>query len=245
METAIKLLLCEDDHNLGNLLAQYLLARGYAVDHRKDGKQGWEAYTKGSYDLLILDVMMPFKDGFTLARDIRQRDEQTPIIFLTAKSMKQDTIIGFQAGADDYMTKPFSMEELILRINAVVKRSHGLAPKEEPPTRYALGQFTFDVRKQTLSHGNGTTGSLSGDDDGTRKLTTKETELLRMLCMHRNGLLSRADALKEVWGDDNYFNGRSMDVYIAKLRKYLHADPRVEILNVHGKGFRLITKEEE
>ncbi len=235
MDNAIKLLLCEDDPNLGSLLAQYLVAKGYAVDHRADGKQGWEAYSKGQYDLLILDVMMPLKDGFTLAREIRARDERTPIIFLTAKSMKQDTITGFQSGGDDYLTKPFSMEELILRVNAVLKRARGLAPKEEEPTKFELGSYVFDLRKQTL------TGE---SDPEPRKLTTKETDLLRMLCLHRNGLLPRDLALKEVWGDDNYFNGRSMDVYIAKLRKYLAPDPRVEILNVHGKGFRLITKDE-
>lgn len=235
MDNAIKLLLCEDDPNLGSLLAQYLVAKGYAVDHRADGKQGWEAYSKGQYDLLILDVMMPLKDGFTLAREIRARDERTPIIFLTAKSMKQDTITGFQSGGDDYLTKPFSMEELILRVNAVLKRARGLAPKEEEPTKFELGSYVFDLRKQTLTGEN---------DPESRKLTTKETDLLRMLCLHRNGLLPRDLALKEVWGDDNYFNGRSMDVYIAKLRKYLAPDPRVEILNVHGKGFRLITKDE-
>jgi len=235
MDNAIKLLLCEDDPNLGSLLAQYLVAKGYSVDHRADGKQGWEAYSKGQYDLLILDVMMPLKDGFTLAREIRARDERTPIIFLTAKSMKQDTITGFQSGGDDYLTKPFSMEELILRVNAVLKRARGLAPKEEEPTKFELGSYVFDLRKQTL------TGER---DQEPRKLTTKETDLLRMLCLHRNGLLPRDLALKEVWGDDNYFNGRSMDVYIAKLRKYLAPDPRVEILNVHGKGFRLITKDE-
>lgn len=241
MDTTIKLLLCEDDPNLGNLLAQYLAAKGYDVDHRTDGKQGWEAYTQGKYDLLILDVMMPLKDGFTLAREVRQRDASTPIIFLTAKSMKQDTILGFQSGGDDYLTKPFSMEELTLRMQAVLKRTRGLAPKEEVPTRYTLGGFTFDARKQTLTHD----ATTSPDGDGPRKLTTKETDLLRMLCLHRNGLLPREVALKEVWGDDNYFNGRSMDVYIAKLRKYLALDPRVEILNVHGKGFRLITKDED
>lgn len=248
MENTIKLLVCEDDPNLGSLLAQYLVAKGYSVEHRKDGRQGWEAYTDGAYDLLILDVMMPHMDGFTLARKIRQSDERTPIIFLTAKSMKQDAISGFQAGADDYLTKPFSMEELILRIHAVLKRSKGIAPKEEEPTKYTLGGFEFDLRKQTLAR-LADQGSLFPDgeeeNNGPRKLTTKETELLRMLCLHRNGLLPRELALKEVWGDDNYFNGRSMDVYIAKLRKYLAPDPRVEILNVHGKGFRLITREDE
>lgn len=233
MESTVKLLLCEDDANLGSLLAQYLAAKGYAVELRVNGKHGWEAYLKGGFDLLILDVMMPVKDGFTLAREIRQRDERTPIIFLTAKSMKQDTITGFQSGADDYLTKPFSMEELLLRVSAVLKRSRGIAPQEEAPAAHTLGDLVFDVRKQQLS-GRGQ----------ERKLTTKETELLRLLCEHRNGILLRSDALREVWGDDNYFNGRSMDVYIAKLRKYLKDDRRVEILNVHGKGFRLLVREE-
>lgn len=235
MDAPIRLLLCEDDPNLGSLLAQYLAAKGYTVDHRPDGRQGLEAYRQGGYDLLILDVMMPHKDGFTMAREIRQGDDRTPIIFLTAKSMKQDAIAGFQSGADDYVTKPFSMEELLLRVSAVLRRSRGIVPEEETPTRFAIGGFQFDARKQTLAHEGGTEA---------RKLTTKETDLLRMLCLHENGLLTRSEALKQVWGDDNYFNGRSMDVYIAKLRKYLAADPRVEIINVHGKGFRLITKEE-
>ena len=234
MTMPIKLLLVEDDPNLGSLLAQYLTAKGYAVDLRTDGKQGGDAYAKGGYDLLILDVMMPVKDGFTLAREIRRTDARTPIIFLTAKSMKQDTITGFQSGADDYLTKPFVMEELLLRVNAVLKRSKGIEPKEELPASYAIGTFSFDPRKQLL---NGT--------DGERKLTTKESELLRLLCEHRNGVLLRSDALKAVWGDDNYFNGRSMDVYIAKLRKYLKVDPQVEIINIHGKGFRMVTKEGE
>ncbi|HNE79373.1 MAG TPA: response regulator transcription factor [Flavobacteriales bacterium] len=253
MDTPIKLLVCEDDPNLGSLLAQYLLAKGFVVEHRKDGEQGWAAYAEGGFDLLLLDVMMPKLDGFSLARRIREKDARTPIIFLTAKSMKQDTITGFQAGADDYLTKPFSMEELILRINAVLKRARGLAPKEEEPTRYALGSFVFDLRKQTLARDTSQSSLFPGEEhdvtltevEANRKLTTKETELLRMLCMHRNALLPRETALKEVWGDDNYFNGRSMDVYIAKLRKYLAPDPRVEIINVHGKGFRLVTREEE
>lgn len=234
MDAPIKLLLCEDDPNLGSLLAHYLAAKGYAVEHRPDGRAGLEAYRQGGYDLLILDVMMPHKDGFTLAREIRQDDDRTPIIFLTAKSMKQDTISGFQAGADDYITKPFSMEELLLRVNAVLRRARGITPADEVPTRFTIGGFTFDARKQTLAHEGG---------GAARKLTTKENDLLRMLCLHQNGLLTRTEALQQVWGDDNYFNGRSMDVYIAKLRKYLAADPRVEIINVHGKGFRLVSRE--
>lgn len=234
MTSPIKLLLVEDDPNLGSLLAQYLGAKGYAVDLRTDGRLGAEAHARGGYDLLLLDVMMPVKDGFTLAREIRQKDPRTPIIFLTAKSMKQDTIQGFLSGADDYVTKPFGMEELSLRIQAVLRRSMGVATREELPASYAISSFTFDPRKQLLRGGS-----------GERKLTTKESELLRLLCEHRNGVLLRSDALKAVWGDDNYFNGRSMDVYIAKLRKYLKEDPQVEIVNIHGKGFRMVTKEEE
>ncbi|HEY0978673.1 MAG TPA: response regulator transcription factor [Flavobacteriales bacterium] len=233
MESAIKLLLCEDDANLGSLLSQYFAAKGYDVDLCVNGQLGWEAYSKGRYDLLVLDVMMPLKDGFTLAREIRKKDDRTPIIFLSAKAMKQDTIQGFQSGADDYLTKPFSMEELLLRVSAVLKRSKGLQVQEEAVTQHRLGALSFDVRKQVLA-----------GPEGERRLTTKETELLRMLCEHRNGMLERSDALKQVWGDDNYFNGRSMDVYIAKLRKYLKEEPRVEIMNVHGKGFRLLVKEE-
>jgi DNA-binding response OmpR family regulator len=233
MDTPIRLLLCEDDPNLGSLLAQYLGAKGYAVELRPDGQQGWEAYRQGGFDLLLLDVMMPLKDGFTLAREIRVKDDRTPIIFLTAKSMKQDTIQGFQSGADDYLTKPFSMEELLLRVSAVLKRSKGPTGATEVPREQVVGRFRFDVRKQVLVI-----------DEQERKLTTKESDLLRLLCEHRNGLLSRNDALKHVWGDDNYFNGRSMDVYIAKLRKYLKDDPAVEILNVHGKGFRLVARNE-
>ncbi len=234
MDTPIRLLLCEDDPNLGSLLAQYLGAKGYTVELRADGRQGLEAYQKGGFDLLLLDVMMPVKDGFTLAREIRQKDERTPIIFLTAKSMKQDTIQGFQSGADDYLTKPFSMEELLLRVNAVLRRSTGVTNVKEAPREHVVGRFRFDVRKQVLL--------IDGQE---RKLTTKESDLLRLLCEHRNGLLSRNEALKQVWGDDNYFNGRSMDVYIAKLRKYLKDDPGVEILNVHGKGFRLVARAED
>jgi two-component system, OmpR family, response regulator len=233
MDTPTRLLLCEDDPNLGSLLAQYLGAKGYTVELRADGRQGWEAYRQGGFDLLLLDVMMPVKDGFTLAREVRQQDERTPIIFLTAKSMKQDTIQGFQSGADDYLTKPFSMEELLLRVSAVLKRSKGITGAREAPREQLVGRFRFDVRKQVLSL-----------DEQERKLTTKESDLLRLLCEHRNGLLSRNEALKQVWGDDNYFNGRSMDVYIAKLRKYLKDDPGVEILNVHGKGFRLVARNE-
>ena len=231
MSDQLKLLLVEDDNNLGNLLLEYLRAKGYQADLRKDGQQGLEAYSNGGYDLLILDVMMPVKDGFTVAQEIRQKDSTTPIIFLTAKSMKQDTIKGFQSGADDYMTKPFVMEELLLRISAVLRRANGVEPKPVEPEEYNFGGSRFDPRKQALH-----------TPAGERKLTTKESELLRLLCANRNEVLERTVALNEVWGNNSYFNGRSMDVYIAKLRKYLRDDPSVEIINVHGKGFRLIAE---
>ncbi len=229
MSRPLRLLLVEDDPNLGNLLLEYLRAKGYEADLRTDGQQGKLAYSEGNYDLLILDVMMPVKDGFTLAREIRSKDKTTPIVFLTAKSMKEDTIRGFELEADDYITKPFSMEELLLRISAVLRRSNGTVPKEPEPEVYDFGGSTFDPRKQLLN-----------TPKGERRLTTKETDLLRLLCANQNDVLARSIALKEIWGSDSYFNGRSMDVYIAKLRKYLQEDPDVEIINVHGKGFRLL-----
>jgi DNA-binding response OmpR family regulator len=228
-----KLLLVEDDPNLGDLLSGYLRAKGYQVELRTDGEQGARAYAEGGYDLLILDVMMPLKDGFTLAKEIREKDQTTPIIFLTAKSMKQDTIRGFESGADDYLTKPFSMDELLLRVGAVLRRTQGVKPRIEEPDKYEVGDTVFEPRRQLLK-----------TPVGERRLTTKESELLRLLCSHQNEVLERNVALQEVWGNDSYFSGRSMDVYIAKLRKYLREDPRVEIINVHGKGFRLIAREE-
>lgn len=234
MSSPIKLLLVEDDTNLGGILSEYLRAKGFLVDLRTDGQQGWLAYTQNTYDLLMLDVMMPAKDGFTLAREIRAKDPAIPIVFLTAKSMKQDTLEGFRAGADDYITKPFSMEELMLRTTAVLRRSRGVEPREVEPEDYLIGASRFDPRKQTLR-----------TPTEERRLTTKESQLLRLLCTHRNDVLERGHALREVWGNDSYFSGRSMDVYIAKLRKYLREDPEVEIINVHGKGFRLIAPERQ
>jgi DNA-binding response OmpR family regulator len=223
------ILLVEDDPNLGNLLAEYLRAKDYDVTLATDGKAGWEAYSKGRFDLLVLDVMMPLKDGFTLAREIRAKDSATPIVFLTARSMKQDTINGFGLGADDYLTKPFSMEELLLRIGAVLRRTRGVEPRVEEPDRFDLGSSSFEPKRQLLR-----------TPAGERRLTTKESELMRLLCLNRDQVLERAVALNQVWGNDSYFSGRSMDVYIAKLRKYLRDDPHVEIINVHGKGFRLV-----
>ncbi|MDQ3099823.1 MAG: response regulator transcription factor [Bacteroidota bacterium] len=233
MSGSNRLLLVEDDPNLGELLSGYLRAKGFEVELRTDGDQGLRAYNASPFDLLILDVMMPIKDGFTLAKEIREKDASTPIIFLTAKSMKQDTIRGFESGGDDYLTKPFSMEELLLRVSAVLRRTQGAKPRVEEPDKYEIGNSTFEPRRQLLV-----------TPIGERKLTTKESELLRLLSVHQNEVLERTEALKQVWGNDSYFSGRSMDVYIAKLRKYLREDPQVEIINVHGKGFRMITQKE-
>lgn len=223
----INLLLVEDDPNLGLLLKEYLIAKGFDVTLKTNGEEGYDAFVKDQFQFVVLDVMMPVKDGFTLAEEIRGIDKQVPLLFLTAKSMKEDTLKGFDAGADDYMTKPFSMEELMARINAILRRSQ--MGEEDERTTFAIGQFEFHPLEQKLINGEEST-----------KLTTKENELLRLLCQNKNGILERNHALKAVWGDDNYFNGRSMDVYIAKLRKYLRPDEKIEIINVHGKGFKLL-----
>ena len=232
MEEKLKILLCEDDENLGMLLREYLQAKGYMTELCADGEAGFKAFMKSKFDICVLDVMMPKKDGFTLAQEIRQTNAEMPIIFLTAKTQKEDIVDGFKLGADDYITKPFSMEELVFRIEAILRRVRGKKSKES--TLYNIGQFTFDTQKQLLSIG-----------DEHRKLTTKENELLSLLCSHANEILQRDFALKTIWIDDNYFNARSMDVYITKLRKHLKDDPQIEIINIHGKGYKLIAPEEE
>ncbi|MCM1319116.1 MAG: response regulator transcription factor [Muribaculaceae bacterium] len=227
MDDKLTILLCEDDENLGMLLREFLMAKGYIVDLCPDGEKGYKAFLKNKYDLCVLDVMMPKKDGFTLAQEIRAVNADVPIVFLTARNMKEDILEGFHLGADDYLTKPFSMEELVSRISAILRRVRG--KKEKEITMYRIGQFTFDTQKQTLVIG-----------DVTKKLTTKESELLVLLCAHMNDILERNYALKNIWVDDNYFNARSMDVYITKLRKLLKDDPAIEIINIHGKGYKLI-----
>ena len=227
-----RILLCEDDPNLGSLLREYLVAKDYEVDLMPDGELGYQAFVENEYDLCIFDVMMPNKDGFTLASDIRKKDTKVPIIFLTVKALKQDILEGFKIGADDYITKPFSMEELVFRIEAILRRVHGKKNKES--TLYNIGRFTFDTQKQLLTIG-----------DKQTKLTTKENELLALLCSHANEILQRDFALKTIWIDDNYFNARSMDVYITKLRKHLKDDDQIEIINIHGKGYKLITPEQD
>lgn len=226
-EERAKIFMCEDDENLGMLLREYLEVKGYNVDLFPDGEAGGQAYEIGKYNICILDVMMPKKDGFTLAQEIRAIDNEVPILFLTAKSMKEDILEGFKIGADDYLTKPFSMEELLLRIEAILRRVKG---KKTPEIQtYFVGKYAFDTQKQTLTNG-----------DEQVKLTTKETELLSLLCMNVNQVLERNYALKKIWGKVDYFNARSMDVYITKLRKLLKEDPEVEIMNIHGKGYKLI-----
>lgn len=229
MNKKIKVLLVEDDPNLGLLLSEYINAKGYECTLRVNGQEGYDTFVKNDFDFLIFDVMMPIKDGFTLAKEVRGIDKEIPILFLTAKSLKEDTLKGFNVGADDYMTKPFSMEELLARMNAILRRMP--TQDEEESGHYKIGIFDFDYNQQILSY--------NGE---TNKLTTKENELLKLLCKNKNGVLERNDALKAVWGDDNYFNGRSMDVYIAKLRKHLKSDSNIEIINIHGKGFKLLEK---
>ncbi len=231
-ENKQRLLLCEDDENLGMLLREYLQAKGYETVLCPDGEAGYRAFVREKFDLCVLDVMMPKKDGFSLAKDIRAANEELPIIFLTAKTLKEDILEGFRLGADDYLTKPFSMEELTFRIEAILRRVKG--KKNRDRVHYKIGSFMFDTQKQVLTRGETQT-----------KLTTKECELLCLLCAHANEVLQRDYALKTIWVDDNYFNARSMDVYITKLRKHLRADESVEILNVHGKGYKLITPDPE
>ena len=232
MDDRVKILLCEDDENLGMLLREYLQAKGYVAELCADGDAGFKAYLKNKFDICVLDVMMPKKDGYTLASEIRAANADVPIIFLTAKTMKDDILEGFKIGADDYITKPFSMEELVFRIEAILRRTKGKKTKES--TVYRIGNFTFDTQKQLLVIG-----------DQQTKLTTKENELLALLCSHANEILQRDFALKSIWIDDNYFNARSMDVYITKLRKHLKDDPQIEIINIHGKGYKLITPDQE
>jgi DNA-binding response OmpR family regulator len=224
-----KILLAEDDNNLGILLRNYLNVKKYETSLCVDGKDALEEFTRVSYDLCILDIMMPEMDGLTLAKEIRKINPGIPIIFLTAKNQKEDVIEGFITGADDYITKPFSMEELLYRIVAILRRvsEPAVHMKED---HYTIGEYSFDTLKQLLSYRNQQV-----------KLTTKESELLELLCRHKNEILERNFALKAIWIDDNYFNARSMDVYITKLRKYLKKDPSVKILNVHGKGYKLLT----
>jgi DNA-binding response OmpR family regulator len=220
----VKILIAEDDANLSLLLCDYLTLLGYDTVCAKDGKEGWGIFQQGVFDMCILDVMMPRMDGFTLAEQIRKKNSSVPIIFLTARNLNEDRIKGFKAGCDDYVTKPFNSEELGLRIEAILKRC-GIIKEDE---QYDVGIYRFDASNMMLVSAS-----------GSQPLTPKESSLMRLLCRNKNQLLSREKALKEIWGDENYFVGRSMDVFIARLRKYLKDDPKVSITNVHGTGFRL------
>ena len=226
-----KILLAEDDPNLGQLLQEYLTIKGFEATLAKDGDDALSKFVLTDYDLCIFDVMMPKKDGFTLAKEVRMSDKDTPIIFLTAKAMKEDTLQGFKVGADDYMTKPFSMEELLARIQAILRRSQKQATDNAVKSNtFVIGAYEFDSEKQLLFHAS-----------GQQKLTSKESELLKLLCENIGKPVSRSFALKMVWGDDTYFNARSMDVYINKLRKFFKEEPTIQIINLHGEGFKLMS----
>jgi DNA-binding response OmpR family regulator len=222
-----KILLAEDDMNLGKVLTTYLEAKGYSVKHATNGESAYELFCTTDLDICIVDVMMPLKDGFTLAKEIRKMDTQIPIIFLTAKSLPQDMVYGLSIGGDDYITKPFSMEVLLARLEALLRRTYGSEEEETKPIQ--LGSIVFNVSHQSLL--------INGEE---KKLTTRETELLMMLINKKNDVLDRGYALKKIWGDDSYYNARSMDVYITKLRKLFAPDPNVQIINVHGIGFKLV-----
>ena len=225
----IRVLLAEDDRNLGNILKNYLEAKGYTTTLCINGQETIENFNRKEFDFCILDIMMPVKDGFTVSREIRAVDAKIPILFLTAKSMQDDKLQGFEAGADDYITKPFSMEELLLRMHAILRRTEDQGRNIEQENIFKLGQYIFDFDRQLLT--------IQGRE---MKLTSKEAGLLHLLCINANQVLERSVALNKIWQDDSYFNARSMDVYIVKLRKYLKEDPSVELINVHGIGFKLV-----
>ncbi|MBO7226671.1 MAG: response regulator transcription factor [Bacteroidales bacterium] len=226
MNLGIKILVAEDDPNLGTILRAYLQQKGYTVFLAIDGQMALDFYKQEEIDVCVLDVMMPIKDGFTVAKEIRRIDKRIPLLFLSAKTLEADKLKGFEIGADDYITKPFSMEELLARITATLRRSY---IDDRPENNiFSIGNYTFDYHRQTLS--------INGSD---QKLTSKECELLRMFCINFNQLVERTSTLQKIWKDDSYFAARSMDVYITKLRKYLKEDPNVEIVNVHGVGFKL------
>jgi DNA-binding response OmpR family regulator len=224
-----KILLVEDDPNFGSIMKSYLELNEFQVVLRPDGKQGLAAFMQEPFDICILDVMMPEMDGFTLAREIKKVNSRIPFIFLTAKSLKEDMLEGFRTGADDYITKPFDSEVLLFKLHAILKRNSQRNEEEPEPTEIRVGKFVFNIPLRTLTEGH-----------EKFQLSPKEAQLLKMLCTAKDGILLRKDALEQIWGADNYFNGRSMDVFIARLRKYLKADPGIEIANIHGNGFRII-----
>ena len=232
-----RILLVEDDQNFGDVLRSYLEMHDYDVLLETDGEAGLSAYKEGEFNLCIFDVMMPKKDGFTLAKEIRAKDEDMPIIFLTAKTMKEDILQGFKIGADDYITKPFNSEELLLRIQAILKRSQQRSDTNEDVKEFEIGKFHFNYPLRILT--------FNGENETAQeKLSPKEAHLLKMFCLKKNDVLSRSEALTKIWGEDNYFTARSMDVFVTKLRKYLKLDPNIEIVNIHGNGFQLLVVDE-
>ncbi len=230
METKAKILLVEDELNFGEVLMSYLEMNDFDVTLERDGEAGLSAFKKDKFDLCVFDVMMPKKDGFTLAQDVRELDTQVPIVFLTAKNMKEDIIQGFKVGADDYISKPFSTEEFLYRIQAILKRSAQKSTKGKDFKDIKIGGYVFNYPLRQLLFPDGVT---------QEKLSPKEADLLRLFCQHKNDVLPRSVALKEIWGEDNYFTARSMDVFVTKLRKYLKQDDKIEIVNIHGNGFQL------
>lgn len=234
MDSEKRILLVEDDPNFGIILRDYLAMNRYQVSLAKNGLEGFEKFKKNDFDLCILDVMMPYKDGFTLAKEIRENNSEVPIVFLTAKSMKDDMIKGYKLGADDYLTKPFDSEILLHKINALFNRQKHNPILNNTEFEFEIGDFSFNSKLRYLQY----------KEEPHIKLSPKENELLRLLFLHKDDLMSRELALTKIWRDDNYFTSRSMDVYIAKIRKYLKKDTRVQIINVHGEGFRLNLKEE-
>ena len=232
-----RILLVEDDKNFGDVLRSYLEVHDFDITLATDGEAGLTAYQKGDFELCIFDVMMPKKDGFTLAKEIREKDKDMPIIFLTAKSMKDDVLQGFKIGADDYISKPFNSEELLLRIQAILKRSQQKPDPNDEIKEFDIGYFHFNYPLRILTY--------SGPDGEHKdKLSPKEAHLLRLFCLNKNDVLQRSVALTKIWGEDNYFTARSMDVFVTKLRKYLKPDPNIEIVNIHGNGFQLLVKSE-
>lgn len=231
------ILLVEDDQNFGDVLKSYLEMNDFDITLRTDGEKGKDAFDDGEFDLCIFDVMMPKKDGFTLAKEIREDDKRTPIIFLTAKALNEDIVTGLKLGADDYITKPFNSEELLLRVQAILKRSqNGGLEDDDQRTEFEFGNFTFDFPLRNLTYSYGGQEKIS-------KLSPKEAQLLRLFCINLNNVLTRSEALTKIWGEDNYFTARSMDVFVTKLRKYLKIDDNIEIVNIHGNGFQLLVKD--
>lgn len=234
-----KILLVEDDQNFGDVLRSYLEMHDYEVTLTTDGVLGLEAFKKGSFDLCVFDVMMPRKDGFTLAKEVRERDQEVPIIFLTAKTLKDDILQGFKIGADDYISKPFNSEELLLRIQAVLKRVNKNPDPRDDQREYHIGAYHFNYPLRILTFN----GSVAAGEETQWKLSPKEAELLRLFCKYMNDVTPRSEALTKIWNEDNYFTARSMDVFVTKLRKYLAKDSAIEIVNIHGNGFQLLVKE--